>query len=197
MSRQANPANKDKYIDVATSIMAKSGFNGVSIRDICRLTNTSVSSIYYHFKNKEELYIEIFCSQFNPLEKKLVEVSEKYTNLNERLFALIDTFIDELSANENLWRLLMHISIDSSTNNLSEIGKKSFIRCFRIFYDTILGITNNGELAQLKAMFIFSLCLLPFQGKDIWPLLPGYRSEPLSTEALKDYIREAIAKGIL
>ena len=46
MSRQANPANKDKYIDVATSIMAKSGFDGVSIRDICRLTNTSVSSIY-------------------------------------------------------------------------------------------------------------------------------------------------------
>ena len=69
MSRQANPANKDKYIDVATSIMAKSGFDGVSIRDICRLTNTSVSSIYYHFKNKEELYIEIFCRQFNPLEK--------------------------------------------------------------------------------------------------------------------------------
>lgn len=42
----------------ARKLFAKSGFEGVSIRDICEKATCNVSAISYHYGSKEELYRE-------------------------------------------------------------------------------------------------------------------------------------------
>ena len=45
---------KEKILDVSLSMFSTSGYEAVSIRDICRTVGIKESSIYYHFKNKQK-----------------------------------------------------------------------------------------------------------------------------------------------
>lgn len=53
---QAEPNNtKAKIIDAALELFSVNGYETVSIRDIGKAVGIKESSIYYHFKNKEEI----------------------------------------------------------------------------------------------------------------------------------------------
>jgi AcrR family transcriptional regulator len=47
---------RDRLIAVAGPAFARRGFEGVSIRDICRDAGTSVAAVNYHFGDKQSLY---------------------------------------------------------------------------------------------------------------------------------------------
>lgn len=49
---------KGQIIEVATRLFAAGGYEGVSVRDICRMSEVSVAMVNYHFRNKEGLYRE-------------------------------------------------------------------------------------------------------------------------------------------
>lgn len=53
-----NPT-KEKILEVALNMFAKSGYSSVSIRDICKQVEIKESSIYYHFKNKQAIFDEL------------------------------------------------------------------------------------------------------------------------------------------
>ncbi len=46
---------KDFILENALDLFAKSGYNSVSIRTIAKSVNIKESSIYYHFKNKQDI----------------------------------------------------------------------------------------------------------------------------------------------
>ncbi len=48
---------KQFIVDVATKIFEQKGYSVTSMADIKNETNLSKGTIYYHFKNKEELYL--------------------------------------------------------------------------------------------------------------------------------------------
>ncbi|TFJ91502.1 TetR/AcrR family transcriptional regulator [Lentibacillus salicampi] len=64
MSRPIGVNSEDTQqfiVDVATKIFEHKGYSATSMSDIKNETNTSKGTIYYHFNNKEELYL--YCIQ--------------------------------------------------------------------------------------------------------------------------------------
>ncbi|MBS4201044.1 TetR/AcrR family transcriptional regulator [Bacillus sp. FJAT-49732] len=53
-------STKDKILNTAIDLFSRSSFSAVSIRDITREVGIKESSLYYHFKNKDELLDCIF-----------------------------------------------------------------------------------------------------------------------------------------
>jgi AcrR family transcriptional regulator len=51
---------KQKIFDIAVDLFSKKGYSGVSIREITRNVGIKESSLYNHFKNKEEILSTIF-----------------------------------------------------------------------------------------------------------------------------------------
>ena len=47
--------NHQKLIDTAVDLFSLNGFDGVSIRDLCRGVGIKESSFYNHFRGKDEL----------------------------------------------------------------------------------------------------------------------------------------------
>lgn len=50
------PSTKQRLLDTALRAFAEKGYHGASIRDICKLAHTNVSTVNYHFHGKEKLY---------------------------------------------------------------------------------------------------------------------------------------------
>ena len=71
-----NDNSKQKIIAVATKLFAQKGFDGVSIRDICKQADVNISMISYYFGGKQELYQAII------------------DNLTQNLTEYIKTFVD-------------------------------------------------------------------------------------------------------
>ncbi len=50
---------KQKILDTALDLFSQKGFSAVSIRDICKVVDIKESSVYYHFKNKRDIFDEL------------------------------------------------------------------------------------------------------------------------------------------
>ena len=50
---------KDLILDAATILFAEKGFNETSVADLARITHSAEGTIFYHFKNKNELLVAI------------------------------------------------------------------------------------------------------------------------------------------
>lgn len=56
MNREDLNTTKLQILNVARGLFAKNGYDAVSIRDIGHIVGIRESSIYYHFKNKQEIF---------------------------------------------------------------------------------------------------------------------------------------------
>jgi AcrR family transcriptional regulator len=52
------PDAKQRLLEAAQQAFAARGFDGATVRDICRRAGVNIAGINYHFGGKEELYIE-------------------------------------------------------------------------------------------------------------------------------------------
>ncbi len=54
---------KELILDTALTLFSQRGYSSVSIRDICGQVGIKESTIYYHFKNKQDIF-DVLCETF-------------------------------------------------------------------------------------------------------------------------------------
>ena len=101
---------KAKILKAATSLFCELGYRGASVRKIASEVGIRESAIYNHYKNKEEIFIEvskeIFSSPFSLEDNNIREMAMKgKAYLNK--FAMQYKLLTFDKNNENMFRLLM------------------------------------------------------------------------------------------
>jgi len=106
---------KEKIIEVSIELFSNNGYNGVSIRDITKLVGIRESSLYKHFKSKEEILdniFEIFIQSYNQtnLTEEEIQVKVKQTDLLPFLRIAIENFFRDMETPilEKIFRILMN-----------------------------------------------------------------------------------------
>jgi len=64
-------SKKQAILEAATRLFAQKGFENASMSELAKLTDIAQGTIFYHFKNKEELFISI-------LEEFKVSITEEF-----------------------------------------------------------------------------------------------------------------------
>ena len=127
---------KIKILKAATTLFSELGYKGTSIRNIAREVNIRESAIYNHYKNKEELFLDVTknilpspLTQENKIKDLAIEgksyliaYTQHYKELtidknNENMFRLL---MIELFQNKNLREQFMHDFHDESIKKISE-----------------------------------------------------------------------------
>jgi AcrR family transcriptional regulator len=67
---------KQKIFDIAVDLFSKKGFSGVSVREIAKNVGIKESSLYNHFKNKDDILAKIF--DYFQTEMEKTALSEEY-----------------------------------------------------------------------------------------------------------------------
>lgn len=78
----------EEILDVAEELFMKQGYNDTSTRQIAKLLEITQPNIYYHFKNKEEIYYQVMLRLANEVGKNLTELSAKDTTFEEKIKAM-------------------------------------------------------------------------------------------------------------
>lgn len=88
--------NREKVLEVASSIFQKKGYNGTSIDEILKATGLSRSSLYDSFKDKHNLYLQAL-EFYNNAEKNIYEtVDQKKLNGVEKIEFLFRQVVNHL-----------------------------------------------------------------------------------------------------
>ena len=76
---------KESIIEVASELFSKSGYRSVSMSSIAKKLKITKPALYYHFKNKEELYMKAINNAF---EKTMKEMQRSLKNSESSLTSL-------------------------------------------------------------------------------------------------------------
>ncbi len=101
---------KEKILKVSTILFSQLGYKGASIRKIAAEVGIRESAIYNHYKNKEEIFLEvaknIFSSPFSISEEEIKELASRGKPFLQK-FTMQYKMLTFDKSNESMFRLLM------------------------------------------------------------------------------------------
>ena len=86
---------KEKIIETSIKLFNEKGCLNTSTRHIADELGISVGNLYYHFKNKEEILIEIFLRYVNAVFKEIIFLNHS----QDEIFLLKNFLVDTLDSN--------------------------------------------------------------------------------------------------
>jgi len=150
---------KCKILECAKSLFCKHGIDGTSIRDIAKNADVNLSAINYHFKSKENLYKEIFTTEYIQLSneiEKLLDNSKSIIDLSSLTFNLLKKngksllFIFHSFLNLDLDPKLFY---NEDIREFGPIGTKTFLKQL----DLDLGAKESEISIEKKIWLVRSL----------------------------------------
>lgn len=102
---------KEKIFIESAKLFSSKGFYAVSVRNIAKNVGITQSSLYNHFKSKEEILSELYVRIESKVFAELGDITDmQNTVLNfepdEYLLSEFDTYYKFWNENENMWQLL-------------------------------------------------------------------------------------------
>ena len=161
MEKIKDDNSKTRILEAATILFAQKGFDGTSIREICKKANVNLCMISYYWGGKQELYQRII----DDLIEKQIEYSKNFLDLNKNpenmsveqcldlLITISDKFVDFFYTN---------ISSDLIVLLLKEQQKPDFsvkspvLDYMRRVVARILNRDVNDRIVIFKTLFMLS-----------------------------------------
>ncbi len=187
MNKIKDDNSKKRILETATALFAQKGFEGTSIREICKNANVNLCMISYYWGGKQELYQGII----EDLLEKQIEYSKTFLDLNKNPK---DMSIDEctellLKISEKFVEFFYtNISSDLIILLLKEQQKPDFIvkspvlEYMRAVVARVLNRDVNSRLVIFKTLFMLSQVNSP-------RILPAFSLRPLGQD---DFCEEDI-----
>lgn len=108
-AKQNPDSMKAKILTAARRIFGEYGFHGTTTRMIAKAVDIDISTLYYHWGEKGDLYEAVVLDISNGLRQKLIEVEKiiKGRPLAERIEIAIDEMADYLFENPEISNLTL------------------------------------------------------------------------------------------
>ncbi len=85
---------KEQILEAAKGLFNRLGYNKTSVDDISQAVGMRKSSLYYYFKNKEDIFMESFKSEWENHFKVFQAEANKQTDPGEKILAYISETLD-------------------------------------------------------------------------------------------------------
>ncbi|MCX7677612.1 MAG: TetR/AcrR family transcriptional regulator [Spirochaetes bacterium] len=116
--------NRDKILKTARRLLLRYGYNGISIREIAKKANLTTGAIYFHFKNKREIYTTICNEAIDVLLTKFKEAIKKGKTVNQKLISIYDSYVEFYRTHPDYYNIIMEYKSDYSQKADKELLTK-------------------------------------------------------------------------
>jgi AcrR family transcriptional regulator len=81
----ADVALRERILTEATRLFVAHGYNGISMREIAEAVGVSKAGVYYHFKDKQDLFLAILTDDLNRVAQIVTAAREMGGTLREQV----------------------------------------------------------------------------------------------------------------
>ncbi|GLB59976.1 TetR/AcrR family transcriptional regulator [Cytobacillus sp. NCCP-133] len=170
---------KVAIITVARDLFVKEGYSAASMRKIADILHCSHGAIYYHFKNKAQLFYEMVEADFQQLNQVLESVLSESADTNEqKLYNILYRYIEFGLTHQKHYELMFLIRDNDVKSYLQEGPNNSYLQF---------------------AQSINSLSAKPLSIKETWSIflsMHGFVTHYCKSETSFDEVKELAASHV-
>ena len=133
---------REQILDTAKSLFIQQGYHGLAMRQISEALGVSKAALYYHFKDKEELFLAIISSNLDELEQVIDEIQSKQVSCNEKIVLFVKHVLEQPAEQRAIIRLA-----SQEISQLSAVARKKFDKTY---HDQFTGKLQNFFEAGVK-----------------------------------------------
>ncbi len=139
---------KNMILEVAEQLFASEGYTSTSIDDIASKCDITKAAIYYHFKNKQELYRYILQKNFMNLAQNIEIAVGNEDKVENKFIAYVITFAQEIQNSKHIASLLMR----EMANGGKDMPPDALKEMLRTFKSLTLIIKSGNEQKIFKCI---------------------------------------------
>lgn len=142
---------KEQILTSATQLFIEHGYYGLSMRQIAESVGVTKAALYYHFKDKEALFLAILEAYLEKIEALIADIEAESGSCRERVGLLVKRVLNQPVDQRAVIRLasqeMAHLSAESR-QSFGETYHQRFIGRIQAMLET--GI-QEGELRPVDA----------------------------------------------
>ncbi|MDI6901975.1 MAG: TetR/AcrR family transcriptional regulator [Anaerosomatales bacterium] len=188
---------RDRILLAARELFAERGYESVSITDIAAETGTAPSLVYYHFKDKHELFEMAVIDAATLLERSALEALEGTGTPTERILGFVEAYSGLLGSHPHVMRLLIR-SMSDLQGHLPQQVLERTSAIVRRLAETVAQGVDAGEFRDVPSLqaagALFALINTPITARAIGaPLVDEVGS---TAEATGAFMAEVFLRGV-
>lgn len=117
---------REMILDAARDLFVEKGYQQVSMRHIAKKLGYSHGAIYYHFKNKAELFYALVEKHFQMLDHKIEEIVCHEASKEEKLRQLFLGFIEFGLTHQSHYEIMFLVKDEEVKNFINESPMKTY-----------------------------------------------------------------------
>lgn len=142
-----DPSTADKILQAALKLFATNDFNGVSIKDIARLSGVNSALISYYFGGKQQLYQQVLDMSTELFIKLINKVNKKKINAADKLCLYVQKIAAIERTNDTRAQLVFK-EVTNPSGVCNEFVKSKLLK----IHDFLLTTVENGQaFGKIKA----------------------------------------------
>ena len=147
-----NPETKEKIMDAAANVFARLGFQKARVDDIAKEAGVSKGGIYWHFKSKDEIILQIVDKFLNMDMKRLINKMEEDLPVEQILIEMVEITHEDLIKMKFLMPLVFEFLAKANRDPMIHaLAKRYYDYGRKIFAEFFQKKIDNGELKDLDA----------------------------------------------
>ncbi|WP_066190128.1 TetR/AcrR family transcriptional regulator [Gracilibacillus timonensis] len=111
---------KEIILETARDLFVSEGYQHVTMRKIARSLGYSHGSLYYHFKNKAELFYSLVAKDFNLLNETLDDILQEDTHVEKKLSSILLGYIEFGIKHPDHYRVMFLMQEESLQSKLQQ-----------------------------------------------------------------------------
>ena len=184
---------REIIIETSAKLFNQQGYTGVSIRDIAQACGVTNAALYYHFKNKDELFLAVTERSHATMMASLNEAAQPTGDVREDLRRLLGRYADMMSRQrqsfQTLWRDLSQLGNARGEKLFGEMR----VDILRPLQQLIEAAQAKGDLkpgdSALYARLLHSMVIALTHGGK-----PGRTTRPTSDKL--DVVLDVFLQGV-
>jgi len=190
--RRRHEDRREAILEAATDAFYRHGYNAASSRDIARQAGITQATVYYHFKNKEEILLTIITEFSDQLFESLLAALARDSDPVTRLRNAVTQHILFTKTHRRQVKIILEDkkSLGPELNARVKEKEKSIFNLYRTYLKELqaAGIVRNADLIPMT----FSMFGI------INSLYHWYRTDkPLTIERIAEEIADLLLNGLL
>jgi AcrR family transcriptional regulator len=191
----SSPSTRDRILDVAVSLFASAGFDGVSMRTIAAAAGIQAASLYNHFPDKQALYLGAMAQVFADKARGIAETALGPGPPEARLHRFIDRFTALMADDPDFRRLLQRELLDGDARRLRLVAEQVFREPFEAI-SALAQDLDPGCDPHMLAISMAGLVLFHFETAPVRRFLPGVSAGQEEPSVIADHVKRLLSRAL-